>query len=134
MSQGSLKVNRRSKLALDLTKVDAQLVALSVIITFQDVKITSLSNAISDNETTIESWSNAYYPWKASTNGKITTLQEFDLVFYDDLRNLDNKIDVIADNALQNTSNIISLSNTLVNYHITTSNLDDKLTYTYLKI
>ncbi len=116
IAQGSQKVNRRSKLAVDLTEVDAQLGALSNIVTFQDVEITSLSNAIVDNETAIESLSNNYYPWKSSTDSKITTLQEFDLVFYDDLRNIDNKIDVVADNTLQNTSNITSLSNNLSLY------------------
>jgi hypothetical protein len=39
IAQGSQKVNRRSKLAVNLTEVDAQLVALSNIVTFQDVEI-----------------------------------------------------------------------------------------------
>jgi hypothetical protein len=80
IAQGNQKVNRRSNLAVDLTEVDAQLVALSNIVTFQDVEISSLSNDKA-------SLSNDYYPWTTTTNIKITTLQEFDVVFYIDLRN-----------------------------------------------
>ncbi len=89
IAQGSQKINRRSKLAVDLTEVNAQLVALSNIVTFQDAEITSLSNDIA-------SLSNDYYPFKTCTNAKITSLQEFGVVFYGDLRNLDNKIEALA--------------------------------------
>ena len=87
---------------MDLLEVNDQLVALSNIVTFQDVEITSLSNVIIDNETAIESLSNKYYPWKVSIDSKITTLQEIDLVFYDDLRNLHDEIDVVTANTSQN--------------------------------
>ncbi len=37
--------------------------------------------------------------WRAATDPKIRTLQEFDLVFYEDLRNLHDEIDAVAENA-----------------------------------
>ena len=77
----SQKVNRRTKLVVDLTEVNDQLEALSNVITVQDGEITSLSNAILDNETSIESLSNDCYPWNASSDSKITMIQELDLVF-----------------------------------------------------
>jgi hypothetical protein len=75
------------------------------------INYANLSNLIVDNRSEIKSLSNAYYPFKTSTNSKITTPQEFNMVFYGDLRNLDNKIDVVEGNASQNSSNITSLSN-----------------------
>ncbi len=54
-------------------------------------------------------------------------------MFYNDLRNLDNKIDVVADNTTQNASNIASLSSTLAYDYIATSDLNDHLTATYIQ-
>ena len=93
-----------------------QIGALSNIVSFQDIEISELSNLVVDNISEIASLSNEYYPFKTSTNAKITSLQEFDLVFYNDLRNIDNKVDDAASNISQNASNIISLSNNLSLY------------------
>jgi hypothetical protein len=112
ISKGSQKVNRRTKLALDLTEVNEQIGALSNIVSFQDIEISALWNLVVDNISEIASLSNEYYPFKTSTNAKIRTLQEFDVVFYGDLRNLDNKIDIVDENTSQNSSNVASLSNT----------------------
>jgi hypothetical protein len=116
IAQGSQKVNRRTKLAVDLTEVNDQIRALSNIVSFQDIEISELSNLVNMNVSEIASLSNEYYPFKTSANAKIISLQKFDLVFYDDLRNIDNKIDVVADNTLQNTGNLTSLSNNLSLY------------------
>jgi len=131
-AKGSQKVNRRTKLAMDLTEVNDQIGALSNIVSFQDIAISELSNLVVDKISEIASLSNEFYIFKTSTNAKITSLQEFDLIFYNDLRNIDNNIDVVASNISQNASNITSLSNTLVNDYITTSYLNDQLTDTYI--
>ncbi len=106
IAQGSLKANRRRKLAGDLTEVNYQLGALSNILTIQDIEISTLSNLVDDNISKVASLSYEYYPFKTSANSKITTLQAIDLVFYDDLRNLDNKIDVVEENPSLSSSNI----------------------------
>ncbi len=77
--------------------------------------------------------SNEYYPLKTSTNSKITTLEEFDLALYGDLRNLGNKIDGVAANTSLNSNNITSLSNTLSYDYITTSDPNDQLMPTYIQ-
>ncbi len=112
------KINGRSRV-VDFKDVNDQLESLSNLTAVQDGEIASLSNE--------------YYPWKAATNSKVATLQEFDVVFYNDLRNLDNKIDVVAINTTQNASNIASLSNTVAYDYITTSDLNDQLTTTYIQ-
>ena len=117
ISHGSQKVNLRTKLAVDLTEVNDQIRALSNIVSIQDIEIvTALSNLVVDNISEIASLSNECYPFKTSTNSKIKSLQEFDLVFYDDLRNLHNEIDVVASSTSQNFSNVISISNNLIAY------------------
>ena len=98
---GSQKANRRTKLAVDISEVNDHLESLSNVITFQDGEIAALSNAIIDYEAAIESLSNNYYPWKSTTNSKILTLYELDLMCYAVLINLHDEID--------------ALSNTLVN-------------------
>ena len=44
IAQGSQKINRRTKLAVELTEVNNQIGALSNIVSIQDIKITALSN------------------------------------------------------------------------------------------
>jgi hypothetical protein len=56
------------------------------------------------------------YPCTTVADNKITPLRDLDLVFCDDLRNLHDEIDVVAANASQNSSNILSLFNTLAYY------------------
>ncbi len=124
IAEGIWNVNRRSKLAVVLTEVNDQLVALSNNITFQVVKIMSLLNVIKKNEIDVASLSNSYCPWKTLTHGKITTLQEFYMLFYDDLRNLHCEIDVMAANTLQKFSSIASLSNNLTLYIPQSDKLD----------
>jgi hypothetical protein len=46
IAHGNQKVNRRTRLAVDLTEVDDQLADLSNVITVQDGEITSLSNTL----------------------------------------------------------------------------------------
>jgi hypothetical protein len=104
IAQGSQKVNRRTKLAVDLTEVNDQIGALSNIVSFQYIEILELSNLVVDNISEIASLSNEYYSFKTSTNAKITSLQEFDLVVYE--------------NTLQNASNITSLSNLVSDNYI----------------
>jgi hypothetical protein len=58
IAQGSEKVNRRTKLAVDLTEENDQLGALSNIVSIQDIKITTaLSNLAFDNTSEIASLS-----------------------------------------------------------------------------
>ena len=89
--------------------------ALFKIVLIEDIEITALSNLVFDNTSEIASLSNEYYPFKTSTNSKITSLHEFDLVFYDDLMNLHEEIDVVVSNTSHNSSNSISISNTITN-------------------
>jgi hypothetical protein len=118
-SIGVTKRQPKNELAADLAEVnDDQLGALSNILSIRDIEITALLNLVVDNASEIASLSNEYYPFKISTNSKITFPQEFDLVFYDDLRNFHDQINVVAANTSQNSSNIISLSNTIVNNYI----------------
>ncbi len=91
---------------MDLTEVNEQIVALSNIVSIQDIEISALSNLVDDNISEIASLSNEYYPFKTSTNAKITTLQEFDVVFYGDLRNLDNKIEGVEEKQYPKPSKI----------------------------
>ena len=80
-AHGSHKFNRRTKLAVDLVEVNDQLGALSNILSIRDIEITALSNLVVDNTSKISSLSYECYPFKTSTNSKITSLYEFDFVF-----------------------------------------------------
>ncbi len=57
--------------------------------------IDALSNDIGE----LEIGFGALETWRAAADPKIRTLQEFDLVSYDDLRNLHDEIDAVAENA-----------------------------------
>ena len=57
--------------------------------------IDALSNDVGEQEVGF----GALETWRVATDPKIRTLQEFDLVFYDDLRNLHVEIDAVAETA-----------------------------------
>ena len=67
-----------------------------------DDEVDGLSNAIdalSNDIGELEVGFGALETWRAATDPKIQSLQEFDLVFYNDLRNLHDEIDAVAETA-----------------------------------
>ncbi len=67
-----------------------------------DDEVDGLSNAtdaLSNDIGELEVGFGALETWRAATDPKIQTLQEFDLVFYADLRNLHDEIDTVAETA-----------------------------------
>ncbi len=117
-----------------------------------------LSNAIdalSNNLAGLEVDVGALETSRAATDPKIRTLQEFDVVFYNDLRNLHGEMDDVAENAsnvrvaLSNdlggrigdlSNNLVGLEedvnamlNTLAYDYVTTRDLKDELMAAYIQ-
>jgi len=65
-------------------------------------------DALSNDSEEMEVGFGALETWKAAMDPKIQPLQEFGLVFYDDLRNLHDEIDVVAENASNNARAALS--------------------------
>ncbi len=123
-----------------------------------DDNVDGLSNdigALSNNLVGMEEDVGALETWRAVTDPKIRALQEFDVVFYNDLQNLHGEIDDVAENAsnaraaLSNElsgriealsinlvgleEDVSALSNTLAYDYITTRDLNDQLVATYIQ-
>jgi hypothetical protein len=148
------QVNGRTRLAVDLSEPLALIESLT---TRLDYNVDGLSNdidALSNNLVGLEKDVGALEPWRAAADPKIRTLQEFDVVFYNDLRNLHGDIDDVAENAssaraaLSNdlsgriralSNNLVwleedvnALSNTLAYDYISTRDLNDEIMTTYI--
>ncbi len=111
--------------------------------------------ALSNNIGELEEGFGAIEAWRAAIDPKIRTLQEFDLVSYNDLRNFYNEIDDVAENtsntraalwndvgghieALSNNliglkDDVSALSNALAHDYITMRDLNDHLVSTYVQ-
>ena len=74
IAEGSKHVNRSKKLAMDLTELNDQIVALSIL-SIQDIEISTLPKLVIDNRSENASLSREYYPFKTSTNYKISSLE-----------------------------------------------------------
>ncbi len=68
-------------------------------------------DALSNSITGLQGYFDA---WKTTTYLKITNLQEFKIVFYNDVTHLHDEIDVVAVISPRNTNSITTLSNSLV--------------------
>ena len=126
---GSQKVNRRTKLEVDLTDVEKQIFSLSN-------DLAALSNEVLENEEDISALSN-----QVDINTQdIASLSNEILVNQQDIASLSNEvleneqdIAALSNEVLENEQDIASLSNDLYTLYITEADLNDQLIANYIQ-
>ena len=126
---GSQKVNRRTKLEVDLTEVEKQIFSLSN-------DLAALSNEVLENEEDISALSN-----QVDINTlDIASLSNEVLVNQQDIATLSNEvleneqdIAALSNEVLENEQDIASLSNDLYTLYITEADLNDQLIANYIQ-
>ena len=126
---GSQKVNRRTKLEVDLTDVEQQifslsndLAALSNEVLENEEDIASLSNQVDENTADISALSNLVEINTADISA-LSNLVEINIA---DIASLSNEV-------LENEQDIASLSNVLYTLYITEADLNDQLIANYIQ-
>jgi hypothetical protein len=94
------QVNGRTRLVVDLSEPLGLIESLSSRLEDEVDGLSNAIDALSNDIGELEVGFGTLETWGAATDPKIRTLQEFDLVFNDDLRNLHDEIDAVAEIAL----------------------------------
>ena len=124
------KVNRRTKLNVDLDDVEAQIVSLSN-------QLVSLSNEVLENEVDIETLSNFVYPEIQRIDTEIASLSNDFSSLSNEVRENEEDIASLSNYAYTQVASINSeyesLSNDLYTDYLTISELNDQLTANYIQ-